>query len=259
MNFKKFTCLVSFLSTTKTLNTLNIAFITLQWHQKNQSRRSIVSSKTKQNKSRIRQPFKIMMKKAFASNELSDWNTQKQSWCIQVFWILLLFFSLIALVFYSPCICDGTSFSSIFVCFIMFGCIHYSNGLLHLGIGRRLQFVFITCDMHNFIRIQPFFSLRFCLSSAFRSFFHNSHSSSVSVVYSIFFLFYFFHKLFFTKIIHRTNDNKNEKKLYQSKVHENGVFVETTSKMLRKASRNWMSESIGCYKEIGTTTAEASF
>lgn len=92
MNFKKFTCLVSFLSTTKTLNTLNIAFITLQWHQKNQSRRSIVSSKTKQNKSRIRQPFKIMMKKAFASNELSDWNTQKQSWCIQVFWILLLFF-----------------------------------------------------------------------------------------------------------------------------------------------------------------------
>lgn len=50
-----------------------------------------------------------------------------------------------------------------------------------------------------------------------------------------------------------------KKKLYQSKVHENGVFVETTSKMLRKASRNWMSESIGCYKEIGTTTAEASF
>lgn len=84
--------------------------------------------------------------------------------------------------------------SSIFVCFIMFGCIHYSNGLLHLGIGRRLQFVFINCDMHNFIRIQPFF--RFV--SVSRLHFVHSFIILILPLFLLFFQFFFFFVLLFS-------------------------------------------------------------
>lgn len=56
-------------------------------------------------------------------------------------------------------------------CFLLiaFGCIHYFQWFaIHLRIGRRLQFVFITCDMHNFIRIQPFFFLLSLLAAVYR-------------------------------------------------------------------------------------------
>lgn len=114
-----------------------------------------------------------------------------------------------------------------------------------------------------FIRTQPFFfislvrSFRFCrLSSAFRSFFHNSHSSSVSV-FHIFFSLFLFHKLFFLKIIHselRTDDNRTnervvhqpKKKWYQSKkAYMRMVFYLSDITNVAKSFQKTECESIG--------------
>lgn len=116
-----------------------------------------------------------------------------------------------------------------------FGCIHYFQWFtIHLGIGRRLQFVFITCDMHNFIWIQPFFLRSFVaaisapvflsFSSAFRSFFHNSRSSSsvalcCSSIQKFFFSssFHISYKLFFCE----NNTQELDRMLLQNVIAQN--------------------------------------
>lgn len=196
-----------------------------------------------------RQPSKNYDEKhTFASNELSDWNTQKTVLKRSIFFVpnFTPFLALIALVFSFPCFYDGIFvfffFSSFDFClFIVFSAAYtIPNGLLHVGIGRRLQFVFITCDMHNSIRIQPFFCCCCCFVSVSRLHFVHSFIILILLLFRcVFFFRSYFHKLFFTKIIHRTSDNrKREKKMKEKK-------IVSTSKMLRKASRN-SNESIGC-------------
>lgn len=136
--------------------------------------------------------------------------------------------------------------------------------------------------MHNFIWIQPFFSfssLFFTLVCIFRSFFHNSLflcALGFCILYQLFFCVcvasssFIFHKLFFTKIIHkswewneRAQEKKNKNILYQSKVHENGVSFRKSDIAVKSFQK--LNESIGwkgkyvCIRTNERINAEASF